>query len=651
MPVENAGYRSWPGKHTGLVSRVLSIARCDLRYKLKRPATIVILVLLGLYTLLAGLPPIMANLFGGENIFLEDSTLRYNSEIVPEIVLKGAQVLDEGSIDAEYSAGDDLFDFPLSPGKTVRYLVDVKNTGSGSGVMTVGLGPAPVSGKPSQWQFSLMDLETHEGSRSDFNGFSGSQTVPTRSDNEERSKDIQEPDDRPPEFFGEMLQGRELELSQGEEHSMALDVSLAEEASFDTLAVIFSVEAYNEVKPGPEDDWLKSTHYLASLRFDVCTDVNASSDALKGLFEIELTGVKTAGDSWSMGEIDGIYENPPIVKWGEELQLTFKFTNKASTSVFIDLSSDGLWDIHVEGLDDPAAIYLELGGMEERTLRINPSEEIVPALYYLSIVTIADNDGNDFDEDVLYAFMRYEEGDNRLDKLGQNQSLSVIPIRIESRQYPVDDSTADYFFNVFYMGGINIWIIFFAIIVGAGFIADDRANKTLPLYYSKAIPKIGYIIGKFSGLWSMMILVTAIWSTVWFSFIMILGGFSRDFFTDHLWVMGALALYGLIISIVLSSMTLALSSLAKNRYFVGASFVAIILILTLISTILKEIADSSYYLLISISHNLLYVGHTLFDLGEPPVDWWYSFLVLSGIVCVSAGILYIQLIAREVANK
>ena len=648
MPVESAGYRSWPGKQSGLVSRVLSIARCDIRYKLKRPATIVILVLLGLYTLLAGLPPIMANLFGGENIFLDDPTPHYSRTVVPQITLNGAQVLDGDIIETYYGVSDDLFDFPLSPGKTVRFLVDIKNTGSGSGAITVGLGPSPVSGRPSQWQYELIDLEGGEGSRSDFNISSGSQMSPTRSD-DEPSEDIWEPDDRNPVFYDEiLLQAKELEMSRGEEHSMALVVSLDEKASFDTLAVIISVEAYNDEDYRGGDDWLEPAYYHTSMRFDVFTDINVSQEALKGLFEVELIGVETAGDSWSTGEIEDIYEKSPAVKWDRELQYTLRFTNKASVPIFIhlDKSHVGLSDTLaplIEGLDENVSIYLGPGGMDERTLRINPLSNVVPSHNYLHIVIIADDDGLDFDRDVVDGYSTSNPG--------QNQTLYVVPIRIESRQYPVDDSTADYFFNVFYMGGINIWVIFFVIIVGAGFIADDRANKTLPLYYSKAIPKIGYVIGKFTGLSFMMVLVTAIWSTIWFSFIMILGGFSWDFFVNHLWVMGALALYGLLISFVLSAMILALSSLAKNRYFVGATFVAIFLILSLISTILKEIADSSYYLLLSISHNLLYVGNTLFDLGEPPVDWWYSFLVLSGIVCISAGILYIQLMAREVDNK
>ena len=102
MPVENAGYRSWPGKHTGLVSRIMSIARCDITYKLKRPATIVILVILGLYTLLFGLPPILANLFGGENMFLDDPTPRFSRTVVPELTLNGAQLSDDGNIEKEY---------------------------------------------------------------------------------------------------------------------------------------------------------------------------------------------------------------------------------------------------------------------------------------------------------------------------------------------------------------------------------------------------------------------------------------------------------------------------------------------------------------------------------------------------------------------
>ncbi len=110
-----------------------------------------------------------------------------------------------------------------------------------------------------------------------------------------------------------------------------------------------------------------------------------------------------------------------------------------------------------------------------------------------------------------------------------NLNFTSVPYMVISYTQPVDDWTAEYFFNTFYTGGINIWVILLAVLGGSGLIADDRANKTLPLYYSKAIPKYGYLAGKFLGLAALIGLVTVVWSNLWVAIIMLVGGFSWQF--------------------------------------------------------------------------------------------------------------------------
>jgi len=53
--------------------------------------------------------------------------------------------------------------------------------------------------------------------------------------------------------------------------------------------------------------------------------------------------------------------------------------------------------------------------------------------------------------------------------------------------------------------------------------------------------------------------------------------------------------------------------------------------------------------MLSPSANFIFIGTALFDLGTPEVDWGYALMTLGGIFIFFIGVLYWQLVKREVS--
>ncbi|MDP6156345.1 MAG: ABC transporter permease subunit [Candidatus Thermoplasmatota archaeon] len=651
MPIEKGGYRAWKGKTRGLTHRIFSIANCELRYRLKRPAIIVVLAILGLYTVTTGLIPILGNLIGGENMFVNDPNLYFNPYQVPDIVVTGVSISNTSDTLEHIEPGLELFELGLEPGQTAVYQLEITNAGTRSGSFKLMLGG---NSGTNAWIIRLLEGSIPLDKRSenppdaavDYNG------TRTRQSDGKRQLPGDSTEINGDNKYGNLV----LDLDSGSSKTISIKVSLVEDTvTFDTLALSLSVSNNND------NDWFVgeediATQFKTKVRLDLFTKITWPATSLKSFMKVELTGVKDSSGTWSGDRIKNIYHAPPEVRWEDTVEFTFRITNADDQTVYVKRLHDPDSDYYRIQLDD------EFGGSnttygdsneeepkeiksdesETFTVIVNPYIEFKPGKSYLQLIFMASENEGSFDQDIIQSSQKGGGG-------GMNLNFTSVPYMVISYTQPVDDWTAEYFFNTFYTGGINIWVILLAVLGGSGLIADDRANKTLPLYYSKAIPKYGYLAGKFLGLAALIGLVTVVWSNLWVAIIMLVGGFSWQFFTSHAWIMGAFTLYGLIITFFMSALVLGASSLAKNRYVVGASVFALFLITAIMGGIISAVTREYNYLMLSPSANFIFIGTALFDLGTPEVDWGYALMTLGGIFIFFIGVLYWQLVKREVS--
>jgi len=609
-----------------MAHRVYAISLSEFQHRIKRPWTIAILVLIGLYSIFTGIMPIMGNITEGDGIFIEDPNIPFDKDAIPDISIVGVDILDpNGSSSRRYGPSPEIFDLPVEPGESAVYEIELRNLGRKKSSFTVMI---EVRSGTENWRVQWFEDGTQIA---DKNG-----------------------EERYISFYDSVG----IDLKARSSRSIWIKVELGKEnVAFESLAVNVVMENMGRGQEFFMGEDEGPVYLRNSLRFDVHTKMDWPDTALKQYFDMELVELKDASGIWSQSKMDNIYESPPRVKWWDNLIFTYRFTNRGSENLYLQIG------IAAESLEGPvlwpfsgwlidSILSLEPGESLEHPIVIVPSYGQLPVRNQLQVLVVASDNAEVFDRDFTGSDSYDElEQDTEGTMSGWNMSFTSVPFIVKELREPVNDLSADYFFNVFYTGGVNVWVILLAIIVGSGLIADDRANKIIPLYFSKAITKKGYIIGKFCGLGILIGLVTVIWNNLWYIAIMILGGFTWEYFTSHLWIMGGFTIYGLLVTFVITSLTLAASSLARNRYVVGASILATFLITTFISVIISKVTNEDKYLMISPSADFMFVGHTLFDLDTSPVEWEYALLSLAGLAAISWFILWLQLVKREVVNE
>jgi len=192
------------------------------------------------------------------------------------------------------------------------------------------------------------------------------------------------------------------------------------------------------------------------------------------------------------------------------------------------------------------------------------------------------------------------------------------------RLLPVDGRVFGEFLN----GQIGL-ILILTIFGGAGLIANDLRTGAILVYLSRPLTQRDYIFGKLGVL--LLLNLSATLAPGLLLYLVALFLAPEHFLKLSLgWVAPAIVVHSLIISLVLSLVALAISSLSRSGRVAGLSFVALILGLEMVRVVLRRIIDSKEATLLSLQGDLKALGNLLFGLVARgvEVDWWSAAMVL-----------------------
>lgn len=196
-------------------------------------------------------------------------------------------------------------------------------------------------------------------------------------------------------------------------------------------------------------------------------------------------------------------------------------------------------------------------------------------------------------------------------------------------------------FQTFYTNGFLVFmLVIISIFGGADLISADLRFKALPLYFSRPLNKVDYLMGKMSIVLFYLLLFTLVPGMLLLLAKIIFSGrfdFSFSLFS-------AILLFPVIISLFLGSMTLALSILSANSKLIKILIFLVYILSDNVATILKNIFHNDLCYLFSIPKNAYQLGAFLFRTGEkwryPP---GYSALLLVGMTLIFTALLYLKI--------
>ncbi|MFM9873077.1 MAG: ABC transporter permease [Fimbriimonadaceae bacterium] len=147
----------------------------------------------------------------------------------------------------------------------------------------------------------------------------------------------------------------------------------------------------------------------------------------------------------------------------------------------------------------------------------------------------------------------------------------------------------DQFLNGFQFGHFLLMAIL--LLVGAGSIANDNSSKALLVYFSKPCSKWDYLIGKFVGIF-LLILMAMLIPALFFMFYGSMNFRDHGFLTDDPWMIPKVLLSFGLVAAYQASVILGVSSLFNQGRMAGATYAGVYVLTGVFSGMAKIIGQS-----------------------------------------------------------
>lgn len=193
-----------------------------------------------------------------------------------------------------------------------------------------------------------------------------------------------------------------------------------------------------------------------------------------------------------------------------------------------------------------------------------------------------------------------------------------------------------------------IFAFLVTIFAGSGLVSGDLRTRALPLYMSKPITRLDYVLGKFLVCAFFVGLVTLVPAEL-LLFLKAVTSENLSFLWENPLLPARIALSSAAIMSVMSILMLAMSSLSRSAWLPGLGFAILYLFSRAFSGLLRLMLRSHEPVLLSLRDNLARVTEGVF--GTPPAvgpHWILSGVMLALLVAVSAAVLHVRIRGVEV---
>jgi ABC-2 type transport system permease protein len=215
------------------------------------------------------------------------------------------------------------------------------------------------------------------------------------------------------------------------------------------------------------------------------------------------------------------------------------------------------------------------------------------------------------------------------------------------RVLPVDGRLFGEFLNQ--QIGLAILLTIFG---GSGLVANDLRTGAILVYLSRPLTRRDYVLGKLGVLLAVNLAITLVPALLLYLTGLTLspGNFLK---WELLWIGPAVVLHAMVVSLVLSLLALAISSLSRSGRVAGLAFFGLLMVLEIVRGVLQAGFDFELAALLSLQADLRTLGVALFGLAVrrvEPIAWPEAALVLALVAGACLLILRSRVRAVEVVK-
>jgi len=207
--------------------------------------------------------------------------------------------------------------------------------------------------------------------------------------------------------------------------------------------------------------------------------------------------------------------------------------------------------------------------------------------------------------------------------------------------------TPEFFFRFCFQQ--TFFILLICVFGGSGLISNDLKSNALQLYLSKPLTRLDYAVGKIATIFIMLECITLVPGILLFLEHSVL---SQDttFIREQYWIIGSIFLYSLILSVPITFLTLALSSITKNNRFAAIILITIVFGTTVLNGMLWVIFRARWTHFTSYWNNIEMLGRELFGISKSPTDWQWATPIILILTLVCVWIMYRKIKGIEIVT-
>lgn len=214
-------------------------------------------------------------------------------------------------------------------------------------------------------------------------------------------------------------------------------------------------------------------------------------------------------------------------------------------------------------------------------------------------------------------------------------TLYLVNIYLVAPQFHLDPATIDAGKTVRTLFGWEMWLFVLMISVGAGApsIAEDLQYKAFQFFFAKPVTAPQYLFGRIGAVTIFAFGVTFVPALVLVVFEVSVGAPTTDLKLERLALLMPALLDALVISLLMSTISVALSSLSKSRALTMSAWVLLFLVPHVLAGLVHLIGHWDWLYLASVPGVLGVLGDALFKQTDPHdvVKWFHAAPVALGL--------------------
>lgn len=188
-----------------------------------------------------------------------------------------------------------------------------------------------------------------------------------------------------------------------------------------------------------------------------------------------------------------------------------------------------------------------------------------------------------------------------------------------------------------YQDMISIVILVFTVVITPELLCPDRRDRTLTLYFSTAVSRFEYVLGKFIAAALPLLALTLVPLVFLYLGNIVFAVHPVGYIQDHLGDIARILAGGVVVALFFASVGLAVASLTSRRAFAVGGYLALMVVPTIVGGVLAANVNDGHYLrLMAIAAAPIKVSQALYpnytDRGNlSPSAWTLTYLVVVAV--------------------